>query len=190
MAGPKIVYTDMCADLYHYGHVRFLKQCREAYPDAVLLVGVHSDKTIEGYKRKPIMKMAERIEVVESCKYVDRVIEDAPIIISAEFMEKHQLDMVCYAGEATVSENHAEPKRQGKFRLLNRTEGISTTEIIDRLIKSAEMKETEQIKKEWKKELKKEAMLLFSKVGFFMAILGVLVYKSRDFNNGSIRGPP
>ena len=44
------VYVDMVADLFHYGHVNFLRQAK-SHGD-FLLVGVHSDETVESYKRK------------------------------------------------------------------------------------------------------------------------------------------
>ena len=39
------VYVDMVADLFHYGHVNFLRQAK-SHGD-FLLVGVHSDETVE-----------------------------------------------------------------------------------------------------------------------------------------------
>lgn len=50
------IYTDMCADLFHYGHVNLLKNAKQLVGEmGNLIVGIHSDKTIESYKRKPIM---------------------------------------------------------------------------------------------------------------------------------------
>ena len=57
-----IVYVDMCADLFHYGHVRILKNAKSL--GNILVVGIHSNETIESYKRTPIMSMEERIELV------------------------------------------------------------------------------------------------------------------------------
>ena len=39
------VYVDMVADLFHYGHVNFLRQAK-SHGD-FLLVAVHSDETVE-----------------------------------------------------------------------------------------------------------------------------------------------
>jgi len=81
------IYTDMCADLFHYGHVNLLKNAKQLVGDmGNLIVGIHSDKTIESYKRKPIMTMEERIAVVEACKFVDRVIPDAPLVITEDYI--------------------------------------------------------------------------------------------------------
>lgn len=60
------IYIDMVGDLFHYGHVNALKQCKDE--GDYLIVGVHSDKTVESYKRTPILNMDERIGVIESCK--------------------------------------------------------------------------------------------------------------------------
>ena len=53
------VYVDMCGDLFHYGHVNLLESAKKL--GDYLLVGIHSDSTIESYKRKPILNMEERI---------------------------------------------------------------------------------------------------------------------------------
>ena len=39
------VYTDMTADLFHRGHVEFLRAAKFLFPNSSLVVGVHSDKT-------------------------------------------------------------------------------------------------------------------------------------------------
>ena len=63
------VYTDMVADLYHLGHVRYLKQCAGLGPPGTLdlVVGIHSDETVESYKRTPVCTMEERIECAGTC---------------------------------------------------------------------------------------------------------------------------
>ena len=37
----------MCADLFHTGHVNYLRQCREVAENVHLIVGIHSDATIQ-----------------------------------------------------------------------------------------------------------------------------------------------
>ena len=56
------VYVDMVADLFHYGHVNFLRQARK-HGD-YLLVGVHAAETVMSYKRRPIFSMDERVASV------------------------------------------------------------------------------------------------------------------------------
>ena len=92
----------MCADLFHAGHINALKQCKEM--GDILIVGIHSDKTIKSYKRNPIINMNDRIKVVESCKYVDMVISNAPLNITNEFINKYNIDIVCIPDNRTNEE--------------------------------------------------------------------------------------
>ena len=65
-------YIDMVGDLFHFGHVNQIKNVYDLGYDVV--IGIHSDETVESYKRKPILTMDERIKVIESCKYVSSII--------------------------------------------------------------------------------------------------------------------
>ena len=128
------VYVDMVADLFHYGHANFLKQARQ-FGDH-LLVGIHSDKVVEGYKRSPIMTMQERVDTVSSCRYVDEVIPDAPLIIDQKWIDIHNIDLVVHGDD--FSEDMTQlcykiPIDLGIFRLVSYTPGVSTSEIIKRI---------------------------------------------------------
>jgi glycerol-3-phosphate cytidylyltransferase len=69
----KKVYTGGTFDLFHRGHVNFLKQCKEIGDHVV--VSLNTDDFIYRYKGKnPIMNYDERKEVLLSCKYVDEVV--------------------------------------------------------------------------------------------------------------------
>ena len=88
------VYVDMAADLFHYGHIEFLKQAR-ALGD-YLLVGVHGDDELIAHKRKPILTMAERVACVAGCRYVDEVLPNAPWITDRDWIEKHGINLVVH----------------------------------------------------------------------------------------------
>ena len=130
-----IVYVDMVADMFHINHVKFLKKCNEMCD--FLYVGIHSDKSVEKYKRKPIMNMKERVGVVESCKYVNKIIENAPITPSFAFLKKHNIVMVIHAHskeeEGKYNFMYSECVKENKFMRIDYQEGISTTEIINRI---------------------------------------------------------
>ena len=129
-----IVYVDMVADLFHYGHVRFFKQALE-YGDK-LIVGLMSDKECEGYKRKPYLDILERKESVEACRYVDKVIINAPMPITKEFIEKYQIDIVCHGDdmkEEDVKYWYKAPLEMNKYRTTKYTKSISTSGIIRRV---------------------------------------------------------
>lgn len=128
------VYADVVADLFHHGHVEFLRQARELGDH--LIVGVHSDATVEGYKRRPIMTMDERIRLVEACRHVDEVVADAPLIIDDAYIRRHRIDLVVHGDdfdEQTMTAFYGLSERLGILRVVSHTPGISTSEIIRRV---------------------------------------------------------
>ena len=125
------VYVDMVADLFHYGHANFLKQAKKH--GSYLIVGIHSDKVVEGYKRSPIMTMEERLDTVSSCRYVDEVVANAPLIIDQKWLDTHQIDLVVHGDDFSEEMEqlcYRTPIDLGIFRLVSFTSKISTTEII------------------------------------------------------------
>ncbi len=123
----------MVADLFHYGHMNFLRTARE-HGD-YLLVGIHSDEVVRNYKRAPILSMDERIASVASCRYVDEVIPDAPLTVTREWIERHEIDLVVHGDDFTEEQYklcYGTPIEMGIFRTVTYTPGISTSEIITR----------------------------------------------------------
>ena len=71
----RITYTGATFDLFHSGHVNFLRQCRLITGDGKLIVSLNTDEFIIEYKGKPpVMSYKEREKVLRSCRYVDDVI--------------------------------------------------------------------------------------------------------------------
>jgi len=68
----KILYTGGTFDLFHFGHVNFLKQCK-LIADKVV-IALNSDEFVTQYKSCPIMNYEERRQSLLSCPYVDEVV--------------------------------------------------------------------------------------------------------------------
>ena len=69
----KIGYTTGCFDLFHIGHLNILKRARLECD--YLIVGVTSDElSISAKKKKLIIPFQERMDIVESIKFVDEVV--------------------------------------------------------------------------------------------------------------------
>lgn len=67
------VYTGGTFDLFHSGHVNFLRQCKEI--GDYVVVSLNTDEFIYRYKGEyPIISYEQRKDVLLSCKYVDEVI--------------------------------------------------------------------------------------------------------------------
>ncbi len=127
------VYADMTADLFHYGHVEFLRQAR-ALGD-YLLVGIHSDDVVEANKRKPILTLEERVKSVAGCRWVDEVIPCAPWRIDSPWIEKYSIDLVVHGDDFSqerIEYFYEVPLGLGIFRTIPYCPGISTSDIIRR----------------------------------------------------------
>jgi len=68
------VYTGGTYDLFHRGHVNFLRKCAEF---GEVTVALNTDEFNFEYKnRTPTMSFEDRKAVLESCKYVSEVVEN------------------------------------------------------------------------------------------------------------------
>ena len=132
--GPIIrVYADMVADLFHHGHIEFLRQVSDM--GDYVLVGINADDVAEVYKRRPIHTMEQRIASVLECQYVDQVIPNAPWLFDPTWIEKYDLDLVVHGNDYSDEKQrniYKVPIERGIFRTIPYTKGISTTEIIRR----------------------------------------------------------
>lgn len=133
-----IIYTSMVADLFHYGHVNFLKKCRSLDKNVYLIVGVHSDEVCKKYKREPIMTHDERVISLKQCGLVDKIIPNIPLNPSKEFYKNNNIDKVVHAHSEDEDEFYKTLYQHAVdlniFYRLDYTPGISTTELIKRVI--------------------------------------------------------
>lgn len=70
----KIGYVPGTFDLFHIGHLNLIRRSKERC--AFLIVGVCTDELVETYKgHAPYVPFAERIEIVEAIRFVDRAVK-------------------------------------------------------------------------------------------------------------------
>lgn len=134
LSAKRRVYVDMVADLFHAGHIEFLKQAR-AFGD-YLIVGLDSDEVCASYKRRPILTLEERVKVVEACRFVDEVIPNVPLVLTDALIEKYHIDVVIHGDDfdkAKLDKYYGAAIRRGIFVTVPYTKGISTTDIIRRI---------------------------------------------------------
>jgi len=132
---PIRVYADIVGDLLHAGHFEFFKKARE-FGD-YLIVGVLADESVEEYKRTPILTLEERVKAVQACRYVDEVIIAPPLRASSDWLEKHNIDYVIHGDDFSkelVMDQYGGAILSDKFKTVPYTKGISTTEIIKRIV--------------------------------------------------------
>jgi ethanolamine-phosphate cytidylyltransferase len=133
------IFMDGAFDLMHYGHMNAFRLGRSL--GTHLVVGVNSDESITQCKGPPLMRDHERLSMVESCKFVDEVVPNCPYIMSKEYLdyviEKYNIDYVIHGDDPCIVDGkdvYAVAKEAGKFRSIPRTEGVSTTDIVGRML--------------------------------------------------------
>jgi len=133
--GKKVVTTNGSYDIVHAGHVKSLEESK-AQGD-ILIVGVNSDKSIQSYKSidRPIIPQDYRAQMIAGLESVDYIFifdEVDPI----DFVGKLKPDVHTNGddyGEDCI-EAGAVKDCKGRLHLLKKYEGISTTEIIDKIL--------------------------------------------------------
>lgn len=133
------VWMDGAFDMMHYGHVNAFRQGRSL--GTHLIVGVNSDETITKCKGKPICSEQERIDTVRGCKFVDEVVEGVPYIMNDEYLEyviqKYRIDYIVHGDDPCIVDGknvYETAVKRGKYLTIPRTEGISTTDIVGRML--------------------------------------------------------
>jgi len=137
---PIRVFMEGAFDIMHYGHMNAFRQ--GAALGDILVVGVNSSESIEECKgSKPVMSDEERCAAVQACRFVDEVIPKTPYVMTREYLDHviktYNIDFVvhgddpCFVNGRDVYED---VKKRGMFRSIPVTEGVSTTDIVGRML--------------------------------------------------------
>ncbi len=78
-------------DMFHVGHLRLLKRLKELGDE--LIVGVSTDQFNKTKGKKTLISYEHRKEIVESIKYVDKVIEEKSWEQKIDDIKKYRIDI-------------------------------------------------------------------------------------------------
>jgi len=136
--GKKIAFTNGCFDILHAGHVQYLREARKT--GDLLILGLNSDTSVRAIKgeKRPLVPQVERAEVVASLTAVDYVTvfdETTPL----RLIEYLQPDCLVKGGdwqEDAVVGGDLVRSWGGKVVIVPLIEGISTTNIVDKILRA------------------------------------------------------
>ena len=136
---PIKIYMDGVFDIIHSGHFNAIRQSKKL--GDFLIIGVNSDEDVEKSKGPTLMSTKERAALVRACKWVDEVIEDTPYTPDVKLLDEVGADFCSHGDDMPVNNLgvgcYDEIISAGRLKVFKRTEGISTTEIIGRLLSCA-----------------------------------------------------
>ena len=133
--GKTIVLANGAFDLFHVGHLRYLRDAKK-YGD-VLVVAVNSDKSVKSYKGedRPIIPQDERVEILMALEVVDYVtLFDEPDVRRVIRLLKPHFHAkgTDYTPE-TVPEAELVKSLGGKVVITGDPKNHSTTDLIEKL---------------------------------------------------------
>ncbi len=132
--GGSVVFTNGCFDLLHMGHVNYLQQAREH--GTCLVVAINSDASVQKLKgpTRPVIGEDERARMLAALECIDFVTifdEDTPDAL----LELFRPEVLVKGGstDVIVGKDFVE-KYGGKVQRLDLIAGMSTTDIINRIL--------------------------------------------------------
>ena len=126
MVCPKQGFIAGAFDIIHPGYISMFKETKTVCE--YLIVGLHTDPSIENNKLKPILSVNERKETLESIKYIDKVIiyeTEEGLIDTIKSLRPD----ILFLGDDYIDKNHNGIKLGIETYYLNRTHGWSTTKL-------------------------------------------------------------
>ena len=131
----KIVFTNGCFDILHFGHVHYLLEAKKL--GDILVVGLNSDDSVRRLKgpTRPINGEKERAFVLASLAFVDYITlfeEDTP----ENLIKVVQPDVLVKGGDYTIDQIVGADfvmQHGGTVTTIPFVEGYSSTQIIEQL---------------------------------------------------------
>lgn len=133
--GLKVVFTNGCFDIIHFGHVNYLS--RAANLGSRMVVGLNSDASVKKLKgeTRPVQDETSRAHMLASMFFVDAVVifnEDTPY----ELIKTLQPDILVKGSDYTIDKIVGADivmQRGGRVETMDFVEGYSTSNVINKI---------------------------------------------------------
>lgn len=132
----KVVFTNGCFDLIHFGHVDYLLKSKQL--GDVLIVGLNTDESVRRIKgeKRPILKQDERAFIISNLKPVDYVTffdEDTPAEIIADLIPDILVKGADWSLDKIIGRDVVEANG-GEVRTIEFVNDQSTSKIIQTIL--------------------------------------------------------
>jgi ethanolamine-phosphate cytidylyltransferase len=91
------------------------------------------------------MNEEERYAAVRACQWADEVVENAPYTTSLEVMDQYNCDFCVHGDDIVMNANGEDTygvvKAAGRFKTIPRTQGVSTTQLVNRMLSLSSTKD-------------------------------------------------
>ena len=133
--GQKVVFTNGCFDVLHYGHVCYLAEAKDLGDK--LVIGLNSDASVRRLKgeTRPVNGQHERATLLASLSFVDAVVifeEDTPENLIKTLKPDFLVKGGDYTFETIVGAEFVS-SYGGSVKTIPLVENFSTTKILKRL---------------------------------------------------------
>ncbi len=134
----KTALTNGCFDVLHYGHVAYLQKAKKA--NRILIVGLNSDKSVRRIKgpQRPINTQEKRAGVLAALACVDQVVifeEDDPRHLIQALKPDIYIKGADWKRKGVIGSEFIK-QYGGKIEFIDFEKGLSSSRMIDRIIKS------------------------------------------------------
>ncbi len=135
-SGKRVVFTNGCFDLIHFGHIKYFQFARKQ--GDLLVVGVNTDSSIRRLKgsKRPIINEHDRLNVLEELESIDYLVafdDDTPSRLIAEIKPDVLVKGADYRKEEVVGWDVVEAYG-GQVALAPLVDGRSTSAVIERIL--------------------------------------------------------
>lgn len=123
--------------MIHSGHYNAIRQAKNMCD--ILVVGTNSDEEVVKTKgAPPLLTTAERSEIIRACRWVDEVAEGTEYSVNVGILDRYNCDYYVHGDDAALDADGndicAQLEEAGRFKMFKRTTGVSTTDIIGKLL--------------------------------------------------------
>lgn len=135
--GKRIVFTNGCFDILHFGHIKYLQDAK--LKGDYLVVAVNSDSSVKKIKGKsrPVIGQSDRLKTIAALACVDFVVlfnEDNPLKLIKALSPDFLIKGADWSKGKIIGADFVE-SYGGKVTTVNLVNGRSTSKLIEKIVR-------------------------------------------------------